>query len=160
VFRLIPSRDPSGGGVDRLELFLEGDSREHMDAPDNLIVTPWSDLWFAEDGADVNRLVEITPYGETYVFAYNRLNDSELCGPCFARRPDLLRQHPGPGAHLRHLGRVPAAQRLPPRRDRPRGAAASLGAGDSRELDEYAAMQGMSRFEAAAFDRMGVPLLS
>lgn len=41
VFRLIPSGDPSGGGTDTLELFLEGDSKDQMDAPDNLLVTPW-----------------------------------------------------------------------------------------------------------------------
>ncbi len=161
VFRLIPSRDPRGEGVDRLELFLEGDSREQMDSPDNLIVTPWGDLWFAEDGADGNRLVGITPYGETYVFAFNRLNDSELCGPCFA--PDgrtffVNIQHPG------HTYAVWGE--FPPRNAYRRGALGRAAPrhpwapGIAEELDEYAGMHGMSRFEAAAYDRMGVPLLS
>ena len=51
LFRLIPSGDPAGGGTDTLELFLEGESSEQMDSPDNLVITPWGDLWFCEDGA-------------------------------------------------------------------------------------------------------------
>ncbi len=52
-------------------------------------MTPWGDLWFAEDetidgGDGKNRIVGITPGGETYVFARNAKSDSEFAGPTFA----------------------------------------------------------------------------
>ncbi|HEV2775266.1 MAG TPA: alkaline phosphatase PhoX [Solirubrobacteraceae bacterium] len=159
VFRLIPSGDPSGGGVDTLELFLEGDSKEQMDAPDNLYVTPWGDIWLAEDGDDGNRVVGITPQGESYVFANNRLNDSEFAGPCFS--PDgrtffVNIQNPGhtfaiwgPFPRRNPGGQRAMASAAPRHRWSPKV---------SGELREHAAKQGMSPNEAAAFDRLGVKL--
>ena len=47
--------------------------------PDNIVVTPWGDLWFAEDGGGENRIVGITPDGQVYKFASN--NTSEFCEP-------------------------------------------------------------------------------
>src|SRR5918996_5920356 len=57
VFRLIPSGQPDGGGSDTLELFLEGDSAEQMDSPDNLVVAPWGDVWFVEEGDGEQRII-------------------------------------------------------------------------------------------------------
>lgn len=67
-----------------LELFFEAGDESEMQKPDNLTRTPWGDLWFVEDGRGTDRVMGITPRGETYEFARNRVNDSELSGPCFA----------------------------------------------------------------------------
>ncbi len=160
VFRLIPCGDPAGGGVDTLELFLEGDSKEQIDAPDNLYVTPWGDVWLAEDGGDGNRVIGITPQGESYVFAYNRLNDSEFAGPCFS--PDgrtffVNIQDPGhtfaiwgPFPRRNSGGQRAMASAAPRHRRAPKV---------SEELREHAGRHGMSPYEAAAYDRLGVTLV-
>ena len=159
VFRLIPSGDPSGGGTDTLELFLEGDSKEQMDAPDNLHITPWGDVWLAEDGGGGNRIVGLTPDGEQYVFAYNRLNDSEFAGPCFSSDGHTFFvniQDPGHTFAIwgpfprRNAGGQRAMAGAPPRHGR--------GPKVSAELREQAAKHGMSPHEAAAYDRLGITL--
>lgn len=159
VFRLIPSGDPSGRGRDTLELFLEGDSREQMDSPDNLVVTPWGDVWLAEDGDDGNRIIGITPDGRSYVFASNRLNENEFAGPTFSRsgRTFFVNiQDPGhtfaiwgrfPGRHAagpRALATAPPRHRWAPK--------------VSARVREHAVKNDMSHYEAAAFERLGVPL--
>jgi secreted PhoX family phosphatase len=159
VFRLIPSGDPSGGGVDTLELFLEGDSRAQMDAPDNLVITPWGDVWLAEDGDDGNRVIGITPEGESYVFAHNRLNDSEFAGPTFApngRTLFLNIQDPGhtfaiggPFPRRNAGGRRAMASAAPRHRWAPKASA---------QVVEYAERHGISPYEAAAYERLGATL--
>ena len=159
VFRLIPSGDPSGGGLDTLELFLEGDSREQMDAPDNLVVTPWGDVWLAEDGADGNRVIGITPGGQSYTFAFNRLNDSEFAGPTFSRSGRTFFVNiQDPGHTFAIWGPFPRRNAAGPR---------SIGTASPRhrwapkvsaELHEYAAKNDISPYEAAAYDRLGVAL--
>ena len=47
-------------------------------------MTPWGDLWYAEDGSGEDRLMGITPEGKIYPFAHNRLSGSELAGPTFS----------------------------------------------------------------------------
>ena len=159
VFRLIPSGDPGGGGIDTLELFLEGDRKEQMDAPDNLDVTPWGDVWLAEDGGDGNRLVGITPEGESYVFAYNRLNDSEFAGPCFSPDGNTL------FVNIQDPGHTFAIWGPFPRRDRGRQRAMATATPRHRwapklsgQLREQAAKHGMAPSEAAAYDRLGITL--
>lgn len=160
VFRLLPSGDPAGGGTDTLELFLEGESREQMDSPDNLEVTPWGDVWLAEDGDDGNRLIGFTPGGEMYTFARNRLNDSEFAGPTFS--PDgktffLNIQDPGHTFAIwgpfkrRNAGGQRAMASAPPQH--------RWAPNVSAELSEYAAKNGMSPYEAAAYERLGVTLV-
>ncbi|HWI06768.1 MAG TPA: alkaline phosphatase PhoX [Solirubrobacteraceae bacterium] len=159
VFRLIPSGDPGGGGTDTLELFLEGDGKDQMDAPDNLYITPWGDVWLAEDGGDGNRIVGITPQGESYVFAYNRLNDSEFAGPCFS--PDghtFFVNIQDPGHTFAIWGPFPRRNVGGPRAmasASPRHRWAPKVAG---QLREQAAKHGMTPTEAAAYDRLGVTL--
>ena len=77
VYRYLPA-----GRV--LELFYEGTYPTRIERPDNLIITPWGDLWWAEDGDGGDRLMGITPAGDIYRFATNRLNSSEFAGPCFS----------------------------------------------------------------------------
>ena len=152
VFRYLPA-------TNTLELFYESESREDLDAPDNLTVTPFGDLWFAEDGADGNRIVGITPEGETYVFANNRLSDAEFAGPVFS--PDgrtffVNIQSPGRTFAIwgpfakRNAGRQrQMATAAPPKSMSPRVSA---------DLADAADRKGMSHLEAAAFDRLGADL--
>ena len=81
IFRYLPSSNT-------LELFYEGTKPGSMESPDNIVVTPWGEGWFAEDetldGDTINRVVGITPDRQVYVFARNRLNRSELAGPTFS----------------------------------------------------------------------------
>jgi secreted PhoX family phosphatase len=154
VFRLIPA--PGG---DLLELFFEGATSAQADAPDNLIVTPWGDLWFAEDGGGTDRVMGVTALGGVYEFARNRLNATEFAGPCFS--PDgktffVNIQEPPITFAIR--GRFPRASRS---RQQHMAAAApprALAPHVSGELAEAAERHGMTRLEAAAYDRLGVPL--
>ena len=171
VFRLIPSGDPLGGGTDILELFLEGESERQMDSPDNLVVTPWGDVWLAEDGDGYQRIVGITPYGETYEFARNRLvareepgptdegTASEFCGPTFS--PDGRTFY----VNIQDPGHTFAITGPFPRRDR--GNQRRLASSDprhpwapkvSRRHLEYAEKHEMSTAEVAAYVALGVPL--
>ncbi len=155
IFRYIPSRN-------RLELFLEGDSPRQMESPDNMTITPWGDLWFVEDGGGSQRVIGVTPGGETYVFAENRLlgaedgDATELAGPTFA--PDgktFFVNLYDPGHTLAITGpfrsrRGDAGRRLAA--VSPRHAFAP---GTSGELAEYAARSGRTPYEAAAFRALG-----
>jgi secreted PhoX family phosphatase len=128
-----------------------------MEKPDNIVVTPWGDLWFAENGGGSDRIMGITPDGQVYEFARNRLNISELAGPCFS--PDgqtFFVNIQTPGVTLAIWGsfvrpntgaRSRIAQAMPPE---------SLGPDISVELVEAAERHGMSRLEVAAYDRLGV----
>jgi len=166
VFRLVPSGDPTGGGRDYLELFLESDSTEELDSPDNLVITPWGDVWLAEDSDGIQRVMGITPQGEVYEFARNRLlrapdaeDASELCGPIFS--PDgrtffVNVQNPGHTFAItgpfprRDPGRQRQAATAPPRH---RYAPKITG-----EMRETAAKLDMSPYEVAAYRRLGVDL--
>jgi secreted PhoX family phosphatase len=166
LFRLIPSGDPSGGGRDYLELFLEGDSAQEMDSPDNLVVAPWGDLWFVEDGDGIQRIMGVTAEGQEYEFARNRLiglgedgTSSEFAGPTFS--PDgrtFYVNVQSPGHTFAITGPFPranagAARALataaPRHRWRPRVT------GRVRALAEEL---GLSPYEVAAYERLGVDL--
>ncbi len=163
IFRLFPSGGYGDTG-DKLELFYEGSDSNNMESPDNIVVTPWGDLWFAEDetieGGDMmNRVVGITPEGETYVFARNRKSDSEFAGPTFA--PDgrtFFVNMQGDGLTFAIWG--PFARRSSTRQRKMAVAAppAHMAPRVSGELAEAARKFGMSDLEAAAFERLGVPL--
>ncbi|QLE54569.1 alkaline phosphatase PhoX [Nostoc sp. TCL26-01] len=77
VWRYIPADET-------VELFVESTSREELDAPDNIVVSPYGDLILCEDGGGDNYLRGVTPQGKLYNFARNALNDSEFCGACFS----------------------------------------------------------------------------
>jgi secreted PhoX family phosphatase len=152
VFRYLPA-------TNTLELFYESESREDLDAPDNLTVTPWGDLWFAEDGGGGNRVVGITPDGQTYVFANNRISDAEFAGPVFA--PDgetFFVNIQSPGITFAIWGpfqkRNTARQRQMATANSPTGMRPRV----SGELAEAAQRHGMSELEAAAYDRLGAKL--
>lgn len=178
IFRYIPA-------TNTLELFYEtmdgagfpdtdaGVDFARMDRPDNIVVTPWGDVWVAEDGGGVNRLVGFTPEGQSYVFAlhnipYPLLEEeglpenfrSEVAGPTFS--PDgqtLFFNVQDPGVTFAVWGpfKPPSAARVaqmsfaaPP---------AWMAPDLSGELLEAADRHRLSVLEAAAFHRLGVPIL-
>ncbi|MBA3420936.1 MAG: DUF839 domain-containing protein [Thermoleophilaceae bacterium] len=147
-------------GPNTLELFLESREPGRMRAPDNVVVAPWGDVWFAEDWGDGrNRVVGITPAGRTYAFASYRGGESELAGPCFAPdgrtffvnvyEPGMTIAVWGPFDPGGAAGRARMARAAPPR---------ELGPLVSGDLREAAARRGIGTFEAAAYERLGVPL--
>jgi uncharacterized protein len=157
IFRYLP-------GSNTLELFYEGADPGKMESPDNIVVTPWGDLWFAEDetivGGDIiNRVMGITPDGQVYPFASNRLNDSEFAGPTFApdgktffvnyQNPGITFAIWGPFKQRDTKRQTQMAVAAPPEFMRPEV---------SGELAEAAERFGMSQLEAAAYDRLGVSL--
>jgi secreted PhoX family phosphatase len=135
-----------------------------MESPDNIVVAPWGDLWFAEDetidgGDTINRVMGVTPGGQVYPFARNRLNDSEFAGPTFApdgktffvnfQNPGLTFAIWGPFKQRDIGGQTQMAVAAPPKSMAPRV---------SGELAEAASKFGMSPLEAAAYERLGVSL--
>ncbi|MEH2171418.1 alkaline phosphatase PhoX [Nostoc sp.] len=77
VWRYIP-------GEETIELFVESQSKDELDMPDNLVVAPFGDLILCEDGDGDNFLIGITPSGEIYKFARNALQTGEFAGACFS----------------------------------------------------------------------------
>jgi hypothetical protein len=144
--------------TETLELFFEATDANDMESPDNIVVTPWGDLWFCEDGDGEQRVMGITPHGKVYKFASNRLNESEFAGCTFGpdgtfyvniQSPGLTFVINGPfrGHQPGRTRRLAAAS--PPRRFAPRL---------SGELGEAARRHGLTELEAAAYERLGVAL--
>jgi secreted PhoX family phosphatase len=86
---------PRGNGqvwlynVDRetLTLLIEADPNPAttlLDEPDNIVVSPFGDLFICEDGGGVQFVVGINKQGELYQFARNAYNESEFAGACFS----------------------------------------------------------------------------
>ncbi|MFC3040504.1 alkaline phosphatase PhoX [Virgibacillus xinjiangensis] len=153
VYRYIPA-------TNTLELFYESTKSNDLEAPDNITVTPWGDLWIAEDGGGVDRIIGLTPEGEAYTFAENRLNHSELAGPTFSpdgktffvniQDPGLTLAIWGPFAKRNARGQRRMGHAAPPK-----GYAPEI----SDKLAAFAEVQGMTDLEVAAFHRHGMPVL-
>ncbi len=82
VFRLRPQQS----GPDRLQLFYESTDPEQYYYGDNLTVAPNGHLIVCEDNYsdDIpNRLIGITPAGESYILALSRVQ-TEWAGACFS----------------------------------------------------------------------------
>jgi secreted PhoX family phosphatase len=87
-----------------LTLIYESPSGGTLDSPDNLTVTPRGGLLLCEDDAsgdgdthplapgieDVNRLIGLSPEGDPFEFAVNRLSSSEFAGACFSPDGETL----------------------------------------------------------------------
>jgi secreted PhoX family phosphatase len=151
TFRYIPA-------AERLELFFESGDDNQMKSPDNAVITPWGDFSFVEDAPDGNRIMGITPEGKVYELGFNRLNDSELAGPCFtADGQTMFVNIQDPGMTLAIWGRFPRGHlsrqirmglALPPSR---------LMA-PQQEISEAALRYQMSYLQILAYERLGVPL--
>jgi secreted PhoX family phosphatase len=159
IFRYLPRSN-------RLELFLEGSSPGQMESPDNMTITPWGDLWFVEDGAGSQRVMGVTPGGDTYVFAENRFvgaeegDATELAGPTFA--PDgrtFFVNLYDPGHTLAITGPFKARRREGGRRLAAAGPRHAHAPGVTGQLAEYAAKNGRSPWEAAAFQALGASVI-
>lgn len=180
IFRYIPATNV-------LELFYEGNDAAgipesesdggrdftRLDRPDNITVAPWGDVIVAEDGGGLNRLVGFTPEGESYVLALHNLPfpyleeeglpdnfRSEVTGPTFS--PDgrtLFFNCQVPGVTFAVWGPFPKASAA--RRGQMSVAAppAALAPFISGELREAADRHRLSVLQAAAFQRLGVPIL-
>jgi secreted PhoX family phosphatase len=90
---------PDATSTGRLRLLFESPGQAVLDSPDNLTITPRGGLMLCEDDAggtdmdthplapgivNVNRLIGVSPGGEAFEFAINRLNSSEFAGACFS----------------------------------------------------------------------------
>lgn len=153
VYRYFPA-------TNTLELFYESSSSNDLEMPDNIAMTPWGDLWIAEDGAGNDRIIGLTPEGNVYTFAENTLNGSEFAGPTFStdgntffvnvQNPGLTFAIWGPFARRNAARRRAMGHAAPP---------SALGPAVSEKLAAFAEEQGMSLLEAAALERHGMPIL-
>jgi secreted PhoX family phosphatase len=107
IWRYSPGRNENEAS---LELFIEPNDKSLLENADNITVAPWGDLFICEDGPGENRVIGVSPRGETYVFARNAMNDSELTGATFS--PDattLFVNIQNPGLTLAITGPWPRA---------------------------------------------------
>jgi len=120
VYRYVPSpaEGTRGEEVDpgRLQLFIEPDSAHLLESPDNVVVSPWGDLYLCEDNAAPlptfvrqnaqNYVRGVTPEGKVFTFARNRYAGvSELSGACFApNHPTMFLNIQNPGFTLAITG--------------------------------------------------------
>lgn len=81
VWRYVPGRTNAGGTI---ELFVEPNNKSVLDSPDNIVVSPFGDLFICEDGDGEQFVVGVTPRGKLYHFARNAINDREFAGVCFS----------------------------------------------------------------------------
>ena len=81
VWRYVPGRTNEGGTI---ELFVEPNNKSVLDSPDNIVVSPFGDLFICEDGDGEQFVVGVTPKGKLYHFARNAINEREFAGVCFS----------------------------------------------------------------------------
>ena len=74
----------NNGSDDTIELFYESNSSNHLNMPDNIILSPNGSVILCEDGKGKDRLVCINPDKTISYLANNALNNSELAGACFS----------------------------------------------------------------------------
>lgn len=79
IFRL-----EDDGDTGTLELIAASDGTDTLDFPDNITVSPWGELFIAEDGSDDQYIRTLGDGGEVFDFARNALSGSELAGVCFS----------------------------------------------------------------------------
>jgi uncharacterized protein len=152
IYRYIPA-------TNSLELFYEATDPQKMESPDNICMTPWGDLWFAEDGSGNDRIMGITPEGNIYPFASNRLSGSELAGPIFS--PDgktLFVNIQTPGKTFAIWGPFARSNSARAREMSYSSPGKQFAPEVSDKLAAFAESQGISILEAAAFERHGVKI--
>ncbi|PSO87417.1 MAG: phosphatase [Cyanobacteria bacterium QH_9_48_43] len=82
VWRYVPGSTPEEGGT--IELLAEPNNQSVLQNPDNLVVSPFEDLFLCEDGGGTDYVRGVTPEGQLYDFARNALNDREFAGSTFS----------------------------------------------------------------------------
>jgi hypothetical protein len=81
---------PRGDAGGQLILVFESPSREVLDAPDNIVVTPRGGLIVCEDGGGAQFLRGLTQRGEIFDLGQNLVNDDEFAGACFSPDGQIL----------------------------------------------------------------------
>ena len=78
--------DISSDGKDRLTLVAQAESDDSFANPDNVTVSPWGDVFMAEDGGAPNGVRVLKPDGTLLHFARNAIDGgkSEITGVCFS----------------------------------------------------------------------------
>ncbi len=78
--------DLSSEDKNQITLVAQAEGDEAFDKPDNVTVSPWGDVFLAEDGDAPNGVCVLQPDGRVRYFAENVLNhgDSEITGVCFS----------------------------------------------------------------------------
>lgn len=79
IFRYIPT--PSGG---ELMLIFESPSRDVLNMPDNVNVSPRGGIVLCEDGDGTNFVRGLTRHGGVFDLVRNNINDAEWAGACWA----------------------------------------------------------------------------
>ena len=79
IFRYVPT--PAGG---ELTLIFESPSRDVLNMPDNVTVSPRGGIVLCEDGEGTNYVRGITRGGAVFDVVRNDVNDSEWAGACWA----------------------------------------------------------------------------
>jgi secreted PhoX family phosphatase len=75
---------PGSGRFGDLTLVFESSSREVLNAPDNITVSPRGGLVLCEDALGTCHLRGLSPKGEIFTFARNIASDSEFAGATFS----------------------------------------------------------------------------
>jgi hypothetical protein len=85
IFRLV---DGQGGAT--LECVADSASADELNAPDNVTVAPWGQVFIAEDADGTCFLRALTEDGTVVPFARNANSGSELAGVCFSPDGKIL----------------------------------------------------------------------
>jgi len=75
---------PRGRDGGELLLVFESPSRDVLDSPDNITVSPRGGIVMCEDGEGEQYLRGLTPEGAIFDLGKNLLNDTEFAGACFS----------------------------------------------------------------------------
>jgi secreted PhoX family phosphatase len=75
---------PTSADAGELRLVFESPSREVLDYPDNITVSPRGGIVICEDGAGEQHVRGLTPDGAIFDVARNLLNADEFAGACFS----------------------------------------------------------------------------
>jgi hypothetical protein len=75
---------PTAADAGELRLVFESPSRDVLDYPDNITVSPRGGIVICEDGGGEQYIRGLTPGGAIFDFARNLLNDDEFAGACFS----------------------------------------------------------------------------
>lgn len=88
IWRYVPSpnegTDKEKDAPATLELFIEPNDKTVLQHADNLCIADFGDVIICEDGGPVNHVLGVTPTGQVYKLARNRMNKSEFAGSCFS----------------------------------------------------------------------------
>jgi secreted PhoX family phosphatase len=83
-------RVTDAGDTATLECVVDSKGPDELQNPDNVTVSPWGQVFIAEDADGTCFIRAITDTGEVVSFARNAMSDSELAGVCFSPDGKIL----------------------------------------------------------------------